>query len=577
MKKLFTLSLALSAMLSASADWNGPEENNLLLPEGTSVYNNEFVTGEDGTTYFMCYRPNLQEAKDEYDIDNVVYEYRLQAIDKDGNKKFGELGMLVSDYANLSWCMVNNYLYVDKDGNVIFTLTDCRNSEYSGMLSIYAYKISPEGEMLWGEEGVALGNGAAYEVLCAMKTTQLDDGSYVFAWMRSNGDLLGVEMQRLSADGEPLWDMEEVSLVDDTISYSYPYLVNAGMNQVIVVFAKGGGQDIYARKLDFDGTPVWAEDARIYRGGWGSIPIWTLLDVKPSGDGGVIVGWNDDRDYTNVESAYISYVTPDGKLGFANASDEGDVKLSYGGWKMFNCKVIADPNSDSFLAMSREVGSTGQSYQRLMLQRISKEGELLYGDEGKLIMDYELASYGYMSLQLGNEGEAAAFYMDYNEYDDVNGYVLLFDIETGDFEEPILISTPKCGRSNLKSQVCPNEKFWIVGWEETYMTAEGTSDERHKIQRIDFDGTITSGIESVTVADNQGFSYADGKFIVDMTADGNAKIEIFDIAGKKVAEICNGVLSQGVNSFSWVDAQSGIYVARLSADNKIATKKVLIK
>lgn len=577
MKKLFTLSLALSVMLSASADWNGPEENNLILPEETSVYNNEIVTGEDGTTYFMCYHPNTKEAVDEYDTDNVVYEYRLQAIDKDGNKKFGELGLLVSDYENWSFCMVNNYLYIDKDGNIIFTLTDCRNSEYSGMLSIYAYKISPEGEMLWGEDGIALANGATHDIIAAMKTTQLEDGSYVFAWMRTNGNLLAIELQRLSANGKSLWDMEEVSLIDNTTNYQYPYLVNAGMNQVILVYAKGGAQDIYARKLDFDGTPVWAEDARIYRGGWGGIPIWALLDVKPSGDGGVIVGWNDDRGYTNIESAYISYVTPEGKIGFANASDEGDVKLSYGGWKMFNCKVIADSNNDSFLALWRETDSS-QNWQRIVMQRISKEGELLYGDEGKMIMDFEQTSYGYLSLQLGNKGDAAAFYMRNNSgYGDTDAFFLPFNIESGDFSKPIEIATSICQRSSLKTQVCQNEKFWIAAWKENYNNENNVKKERYKIQRIDFDGTITSSIESVVAVNNQGISYADGKFIVDMTADGNAKIEIFDIYGKKVDEICNGILSQGVNSLYWADTQSGIYIVRLTTDNKTATQKVLIK
>lgn len=95
----------------------------------------------------------------------------------------------------------------------------------------------------------------------------------------------------------------------------YPYLINSGDNQFILVYAKGSNQDLYARKIDFDGTSVWPEDTRIYRGGFGSIPLWTILNVQPSGDGGVILSWNDDRYYTNTESAYLSYVKPNGELG----------------------------------------------------------------------------------------------------------------------------------------------------------------------------------------------------------------------------------------------------------------------
>ena len=298
MKKLIVTLFLFLGMLSVYGQW--VENQGIpIVTEGTSIYDNETVVGKDGTTYFLGYCPNLKEAEDEYDTDNVVYEYRLQAIDKNGVRKFGDLGLLISDYPNRSYCVVNDYLYLDKEGNIIVVVFDARAHEYEDLMGAYAYKISPEGEKLWGEDGVLLGNGR--DLVAAMKMVELSDGSIVFAWMRSHGQLMAIDLQRISAEGECQWNPTEVGLNSETVTYQYPYLVDAGMNQFILVYAKGGAQDLYARKMDFDGTSVWSEDTRIYRGGWGSIPLWTILDVKPSGDGGVILGWNDDRSMTNID------------------------------------------------------------------------------------------------------------------------------------------------------------------------------------------------------------------------------------------------------------------------------------
>ena len=73
---------------------------------------------------------------------------------------------------------------VDKDGNAIVVVHDLRNSPSEEQLLSYTiYKVSPEGEMLWGNEGLSIDGGISYETSAAMKVIQLEDGSYVFAWM----------------------------------------------------------------------------------------------------------------------------------------------------------------------------------------------------------------------------------------------------------------------------------------------------------------------------------------------------------------------------------------------------------
>lgn len=574
MKNLVVTLFLFFGMLSAYGQWI-ENQGIPIVTEGTSIYDNKTVVGKDGTTYFLGYCPNLKEAEDEYDTDNVVYEYRLQAIDKNGVRKFGDLGLLISDYPNRSYCVVNDYLYLDKEGNIIVVVFDARAHEYEDLMGAYAYKISPEGEKLWGEDGVLLGNGR--DLVAAMRMVELTDGSIVFAWMRSHGQLLAIDLQRISAKGEPQWEPTEVGLNDETITYQYPYLVDAGMNQFILVYAKGGAQDLYARKMDFDGTSVWSEDTRIYRGGWGSIPLWTILDVKPSGDGGVILGWNDDRSMTNIETAYMSYVTKDGEIGFSGASDNGDVKLNYSEFRNFNCKVMADPAGDGFLAFWRET-SEGQSWQRMVMQKVSKEGELLYGDEGVMIADFEETNFGYNSIQPGNEGEAALFYMRQNAgYGDVDVLYITFKTETGEFlmEEPHRLIAGTKERSSMTSHVCQEEGFWILKWKEDYKDENNNTQEKHLLYRLDYRVNDTTSVENIiTISDN--FYHSNEQFMVKVANAGKAQIEIFDLMGRKIDDINNVELNAGLNTIAWTN-KSGAYIATMTVNNEVLTCKILIK
>ncbi len=574
MKNLVVTLFLFFGMLSAYGQWI-ENQGIPIVTEGTSIYDNKTVVGKDGTTYFLGYCPNLKEAEDEYDTDNVVYEYRLQAIDKNGVRKFGDLGLLISDYPNRSYCVVNDYLYLDKEGNIIVVVFDARAHEYEDLMGAYAYKISPEGEKLWGEDGVLLGNGR--DLVAAMRMVELTDGSIVFAWMRSHGQLLAIDLQRISAKGEPQWEPTEVGLNDETVTYQYPYLVDAGMNQFILVYAKGGAQDLYARKMDFDGTSVWSEDTRIYRGGWGSIPLWTILDVKPSGDGGVILGWNDDRSMTNIETAYMSYVTKDGEIGFSGASDNGDVKLNYSEFRNFNCKVMADPAGDGFLAFWRET-SEGQSWQRMVMQKVSKEGELLYGDEGVMIADFEETNFGYNSIQPGNEGEAALFYMRQNAgYGDVDVLYITFKTETGEFlmEEPHRLIAGTKERSSMTSHVCQEEGFWILKWKEDYKDENNNTQEKHLLYRLDYRVNDTTSVENmITISDN--FYHSNEYFMINAANAGKAQIEIFDLMGRKIDDINNVELNAGLNTIAWTN-KSGAYIAKMTVNNEVLTCKILIK
>lgn len=578
-KNLLLATVCVLSTVSALAQWNSdPAVNAYAWPKSEAYYSNEMGITPDGKTWLAVNFPNYGGVST-----------AVQLIDTAGNWVFEE-PIVLADYDARTWTSCGQILFVDRDGNAIVSVNDFRYGSGSGLENHTVYKISPEGEFLWGEDGITLEGENVYDLVASMSICQLADGSYVFAWQHSHTDnfnMMSIEMQRLSADGEMLWNAEDVRLHDAKVNYMYPYVVDGGSNQVILLYAKGTAQDLYARKLDFDGTPVWSEDTRVYNGGWGSIPIWTLLSVAPSGDGGVLVTWNDDRYFTNIESAYMAYVKPNGELGF---NINNGLKLGYSELRAFTVKCIYDKVTDSFIAMWDEA-SSGQSWNRVVAQRVSKDGELLWSENGLEIKPIEQTNYGYFSVQNSVNDEVAFFYMrNYtNSFGDVEAFVTTVNVNDttirreSEFTKGDRISE----KSSLKSTPMHDGKYWIVKWEDHGRIEDEIKEDNMMIQRLNVDFTLgnpgDAAVESVKTDNNTFVALAsivenEAMFAVNVPTAMPATLAIYNVNGALVATPFSGVLDGGKQYIEWTaNVPAGIYLATLSTSQGVETVKLLVK
>ncbi|MDE5790839.1 MAG: T9SS type A sorting domain-containing protein [Muribaculaceae bacterium] len=564
MKKILLIlagTLALTGQVSAN--WGNTAADPLdVFPEGTISYGAEVAVAPDGGVWARIYHPNISGAAGEEDIQNVVYEYRVQHWDKDGKPSFPAEGLLVSDFKNKSYTVVNNLLTTDADGNALLCVSDCRNSADQDM-SYTAYLISPSGEMLWGEEGMPVTDPLNPADFGAMMTAvPLEDGSFVFSWIE--GDNYGnnhVMLQRLDKKGEKQWDQSKVSLLDDVTSN--PYLIPSGDNTCILVFSKTASQIIYARKIDFEGSNVWGKDTRVYRGGFGSIPIHTLISVVPSGNGGALISWNDDRANSRTESAYLSYITPEGKIGFGNVADEGDVKLGYAGWRCFNVKAAPAYDGSGFYAVWRET-NTGQDRQGLRIQKVNHAGELLWGDDGIEYVPLDYQSVGYISIQTAENEGCMLFHEIYYSYNDQRAYASLINPEGENVwkEGSIALSEANRQATQLNSLPLTGNKSWVYYWTDKGPATDDPS--CYKMGLLNIDGSFgikQSGIANAMVSD--GIKVVGDKLF----AEGE-EIRIYDVAGKCVY---SGKFSDGCVA---TNLPAGLYVALIDGSK---SEKVIIK
>lgn len=563
MKRHLLIAAGMAVAVSVSANWGNTADGAIpVFPTGTNTYATEIQVTPDGGVWAMMYHPNLRNAEGETDIKNVIYEYRVQYWDKDGNPKFPEDGLLVSDFKNKSYTVVNNYLSCDSEGNLLLCVLDCRNSQ-NNEGSYTAYLISPDGEMLWGEEGKPVSDETHPSSFSAMMSAvPLGDGSFVFSWIDGDDFTTNVMLQRLDKNGDRQWDSQAVALLDDQCSN--PYLIPSDDNTCILVYSRTASQVIYARKLDFEGSSVWGKDTRVYRGGWGSIPIHTLISVVPSGDGGALISWNDDRANTNFESAFLSYITSDGKLGFSGASDEGDVKLGYAGWRCFNVKAVPAADGSGFYAAWRET-TVGESQQGLKIQKVSPEGELMWGEDGKETVPMDYQSIGYLSTQTAGDSDFMLFYEIYYSYFDQIPLASLIgaDGEPEWAEGTIALSERGRKASNLKSAPLAGNKSWIYSW--TDAPGEEEAVDTRLMGRLNIDGTFgisDSGVKETLVSDD------DIRFDGRVLRSNANSVTVYSIEGSVVA---NRTFTGGETV---IDLPAGIYLAKCDNDKAI---KIIIR
>ena len=508
-KTLLSLAIAAICPLAASSQYVADPNANTKVTETVNNYGNYAAVSNDGVLYSVQLIPGRD------DKGNTTLAYNLQILDKDGNRLMPAGGQTVSDFRNLSYTVVNDVLYADNDGNCLVMVSDCRNAPAESNARGYTiYKFGPDGKMVW-PGGVDLSDGSVFEGAALLKAVQVADGGYVFAFV-APGDAATparIYMEKLTKDGEKAWP-QPVELADSKTPYTYPYLVDAGDNQVLMVYAEGSNQYIKSQLYDFDGTPLWEKPLTVYQGGFDDTPLHTKLRVAKAPEG-AFVTWSDDRNYENVYSNYISYVRRDGTLGFPGGTNA--LKISYANDYSRQVPMLAyNAEEQSVYAIYRQYDQAYQTLCGIFMQKIGIDGELQWGPEGKAIIDMQQdRAVGYATVQNAGDTDMAVFYQTNSHVGkDAKTYVMRIDKDGNDlWEEALEPATTVSEKSDLLSSALIDGNYWIITWEDLRGSSDYFSYALYA-QRINADGTLAgtgTGIdapEAATAATGEASAYS---------------------------------------------------------------------
>ncbi len=228
-----------------------------------------------------------------------------QRVDSSGDALWDPNGVTLSGAVGSAAIVSPGAISDGAGGAVVFWTTAHEEVEEQ---DVYVQRVGPLGDLLWGEEGVALGKG-----LCLPGSVELASdgaGGAVVAWYDWPSD---VYAQRVSADGNVLWGAGGIGLCEVPGPQYCPQVVGDGASGAIVAWwdNRNGGEesDIYAQRISAAGSVLWTTDGVAVCAAEGRQCDVRLLD---DGAGGAVLAWEDARD-ADID-LYAQRVDPSGNL-----------------------------------------------------------------------------------------------------------------------------------------------------------------------------------------------------------------------------------------------------------------------
>jgi hypothetical protein len=196
------------------------------------------------------------------------------------------------------------YLRITADGTggAIVVWADIQPTTY---YDIYAQRVNGAGTLLWTAGGVPISTVVDSQLNPEIVTD--GSGGAIMVWRDRRSGNTRIYGQRIDGAGATQWPADGQPICTAGVGQDYPQLVSDGAGGAIVVFEGvpiAPGMNIYAQRVDKDGTLLWAGDgaAVCTEAGEQMRPR-----VVPDGHGGAVVIWYDNRVLTPTEASTDIY------------------------------------------------------------------------------------------------------------------------------------------------------------------------------------------------------------------------------------------------------------------------------
>jgi hypothetical protein len=269
-----------------------------------------------------CYVAWFDHASGNYDV-------YLQRLDWEGNPVWAHNGLLISNHTQNS-SLTDWDLGVDPTNSAIVVFNDTRTDPN---WDIYAYRISLDGDFLWGADGIALSapGNSAFEA--DPRVAILSSGNVLFAWqgVGTNG-YNAVKIRKLTLDGTDVWTPSTIT-IGSTYGNDFPRIVPAESDGFITsyVVRQGTGmytpRHIYMQKFDSSGGAQWAASGvPVYVGnGVGFVEKPFLLADSLDG---AFCTWHDSRQGVSAQHTWAQHILANGAAAWTVNGVQLDMNAS---------------------------------------------------------------------------------------------------------------------------------------------------------------------------------------------------------------------------------------------------------
>lgn len=577
MKKIFTLLFLVLISGMSYAQWStDPDVNNLVGGIPTDDVIPKVATAGNGHTYISW-----------FSMEAGNYNVRLQQYDVNGNELFASGGMLISDNTSMSWLTDYN-LTVDKDNCAIVGFQDIRN----GNNNIHVYRISPDGQMIWGNQGLSLSNNTGFEPYPVMAVPE--DNQTVFAWQSEDTTGKGViRLQKVTPDSTRLWGQWGIiyGSANPSEKYIYPLLVPSTESSVIMFFHKQTGtftspKNIYAQKFDVNGAAVWPADVPIYVGS--GVPIIPSFCAEPDSAGGAVICWHDTRQGNGLFNVYVQHIDAGGNLLLVAG---GQAVTTNSGFTIQMDPSMAYFPSTQEIVTFFNLEDINQSAWGLSGQKIGPAGQLVWGNNMLNLIPLGLTDIEFVEVRKASNQILMTYQMfDFGGFQDSRIYATALDLQ-GNY-----VWTPNT--TNL-CDVQSNKVHQSTGYYQDHQIILAWEDGRNGnpdvyAQNLLINGELgpyAIGIDPIVKVDK-----AVNLSVFPNPAINNMKVRIsgisgkkmlvsvYNITGQKISTLFDGVPASNTLTLDWECTDNsgnmlppGIYYVEMTGEAGKEAAKVVIK
>jgi hypothetical protein len=467
MLKQYILLVVTFIISFANSQWSTDPSEPKLIGEGIQP---QVKSTSDGGVYIAW-------------ITEGDYHVYIQRLNLNGEIQFNELGMLISDNSNSSWIAINHLnLDVDSEDNAILTTVDQR----TGVWEVYAWKISSEGELVWGEEGIAVTDYGLVNM--SPRISILDDNSIIVSCTHDDSKVF---IQRISSDGTMLFE-SGIFIEHETHALIAPQSITFSDNSFLIQWigqAQGWPiySEIFLQKFSSNGEGIWDEATTVMEST--VLPMGNFSQQLIANlDGNSFSAWTQFSG--NVQNAVVQLISSEGSLLWVN---EIDLSTNSSHFRI-SPKVIVSEESPNLIAVWKETNGS-QSQRGIVAQKLDESGIRMWNSEGINIVELN-SEFDYLDLSpVGFGEEVVTVYIEQSA--NFNSDIFAKRIGTeGEFiweNEIAIITNSQNSKSDL--MIGHNQNTIFISWSESGFIYAHSLRENGMLGNLDYEGCSEDEIE----------------------------------------------------------------------------------
>jgi len=450
---------------------------------------------------------------------------RVQWLDDDGNPGWDPDGVRVSLTPASTYSGVD--LVSDGAGGVIVAWADTRYGDFD----VFAQRIGAGGQRLWGDDGLPV----AVEDARQRRVAAVPDGvgGVYVAWDDTRRSFHSdIYLQRIDADGTALFTPSGLEVSADGIVERHVAITPDGAGGVILAWSRSDVGVQAARvgptgTLGFGGTTIAVASG---------VSSSTNPFLVPDGVGGAVVAWmvSNDLGAQRIDA---------GGTRLWNGGTDVEVSQSEG--SKTNLALASAGDGGAFLAWYEFAGSD----RTARAQRLTATGARAWSDTARVLGPS--ATSGRVGIVPDGSGSALA------TWSEPGGEVLARKLRadgTPDWTPHDVVVSNLAGQVQELQAVGTADGGMIVGFERP-----SGSDDDVLAQRVLADGYLggilsvgTWGPSARPLLAVHPVPFRTGTTItVEVEAAGATRVEVIDVAGRRVRTLLDGSRSEGRHLVTW--------------------------